>query len=113
VYKRGKAIPFLGSVSYPDIRDSFPPLTESCSIQYHTADVSNVYKKGELTDYLVNFVTNLDPNGPTVPAWPQYTTENPNLMTLVDGSIATKITQDTFRAEAIQVLTNISLEFPI
>ncbi|KAJ7289382.1 Alpha/Beta hydrolase protein [Mycena rebaudengoi] len=93
LYKRGKAIPFLGS--------------------YHTADVSNVYKKGELTDYLVNFVTNLDPNGPTVPAWPQYTTENPNLMTLVDGSIATKITQDTFRAEAIQVLTNISLEFPI
>ncbi|KAJ7448790.1 carotenoid ester lipase precursor [Mycena latifolia] len=93
--KRNKAIPFVGS--------------------YHTSDVSIVYGAGELTDYLINFVTTLDPNGATVPAWPQYTADAPNLLTLQDGIGQEKIvvTQDTFRAEAMGVLTNISLEFPI
>ncbi|KAJ7748213.1 carotenoid ester lipase precursor [Mycena maculata] len=93
--KRFKATPFVGS--------------------FHTSDIQNVYKDGELTDYLINFVTDLDPNGDTVPAWPRYTTEDPNLMTLYDlpGLPATNITSDTFRAGAISVLTEISLEFPI
>ncbi|KAJ7893148.1 hypothetical protein B0H14DRAFT_3675844 [Mycena olivaceomarginata] len=80
--KRYKAVPFLGS--------------------FHITDVFNVY---ELTDYLVNFVTAVDPNGPTVPAWPTYTTEQPNLMTFADGlgigdgreTGTTAVTQDTFR----------------
>jgi carboxylesterase type B len=77
--------------------------------------VFNVYKDGELTDYLINFVTNLDPNGPTVPAWPGYTTEAPNLMTFSDliGQPKTQVTQDTFREEAMKVLTDVSLQFPI
>ncbi|KAK7018158.1 COesterase domain-containing protein [Favolaschia claudopus] len=94
--KRFKAVPFLGS--------------------FHTSDVRNVFNKGELTDYLINFVTNLDPNGPTVPAWPQYSAEKPNLMTFSDGlfgKAVTDVTQDTFRGEAMGVLTNISLQFPI
>ncbi|KAJ7364786.1 Alpha/Beta hydrolase protein [Mycena albidolilacea] len=99
--KRYKAVPFLGS--------------------FHTTDVFNVYETGELTDYLVNFVTALDPNGPTVPAWPAYTTEQPNLMTFADGlgigdgreTGTTAVTQDTFREEAIRVLTEVSLEYPI
>ncbi|KAJ7710612.1 carotenoid ester lipase precursor [Mycena rosella] len=93
--RRGKSIPFVGS--------------------YHTSDVNIVFKggEGELTDYLINFVTNLDPNGVTVTNWPGYTTEAPNLMTLNDGLVPLSVTQDTFRAEAIRVLTNISLEFPI
>ncbi|KAJ7886362.1 Alpha/Beta hydrolase protein [Mycena leptocephala] len=93
--KRYKAVPFLGA--------------------FHTTDVFNVYKDGELTDYLINFVTNLDPNGPTVPAWPGYTTEAPNLMTFSDliGQPKTQVTQDTFREEAMKVLTDVSLQFPI
>ncbi|KAJ6485377.1 Alpha/Beta hydrolase protein [Mycena vitilis] len=93
--KRYKAVPFLGS--------------------FHTTDVSNVYKNGELTDYLINFVTNLDPNGKTVPAWPGYTTAAPNLMTFFDGlgQAPTAVTQDTFREEAMRVLTNVSLQYPI
>ncbi|KAJ7609564.1 Alpha/Beta hydrolase protein [Mycena polygramma] len=93
--KRYKAVPFLGS--------------------FHTTDVFNVYKDGELTDYLINFVTNLDPNGKTVPAWPGYTTAAPNLMTFFDGvgQAPTAVTQDTFREEAMRVLPNVSLQYPI
>ncbi|KAJ7464059.1 carotenoid ester lipase precursor [Mycena latifolia] len=91
--KRLKAIPFLGS--------------------FHTSDLLNIYYGGELTDYLINFATNLDPNGESVPAWPAYTTATPNLLTLLDGLFPTSITQDTFRAEAIEFLTNATLEFPI
>jgi carboxylesterase type B len=45
----------------------------------------NIYFDGELTDYLINFATTLDPNGRTVPSWPKYTTANPNMMTFLDG----------------------------
>ncbi|KAJ7844177.1 Alpha/Beta hydrolase protein [Mycena leptocephala] len=60
--KRYKAVPFLGA--------------------FHTTDVFNVYKDGELTDYLINFPK-------------------------------TQVTQDTFREEAMKVLTDVSLQFPI
>ncbi|KAJ7834986.1 Alpha/Beta hydrolase protein [Mycena olivaceomarginata] len=63
--KRYKAVPFLGS--------------------FHTTDIFNVHKGGELTDYLINFVNSLDRNGKTVPTWPGYTTEAPNLMMFFDG----------------------------
>ncbi|KAJ6504940.1 hypothetical protein DFH09DRAFT_1439681 [Mycena vulgaris] len=38
-----------------------------------------------LTDYLVNFVTDLDSKGATIPNWPKYTSEVRNLMTFLDG----------------------------
>ncbi|KAF7365669.1 Carboxylic ester hydrolase [Mycena venus] len=91
--KRLKAVPFLGS--------------------FHVSDILNIYFDGELTDYLINFATNLDPNGKTVPSWPAYTTAAPNMMTFLDGLFPTTITQDTFRAEAIGFLTNMTLQFPI
>ncbi|KAJ7205202.1 Alpha/Beta hydrolase protein [Mycena pura] len=90
--KRDKAVPLLGS--------------------FHSSDIENVFGDGELTDFLVNFATTLNPNGPTVPHWPAYTTATPNMMTFLDGLIPTVITQDTYRASAIQFLTNLTLEFP-
>ncbi|KAJ7366220.1 carotenoid ester lipase precursor [Mycena albidolilacea] len=91
--KREKAIPLLGS--------------------FHATDILNVYFDGELTDYLINFATNLNPNGKTVPNWPAYTTANPNLMTFLDGIFPTTITQDTYRAAGMQFLTNLTLQFPV
>ncbi|KAJ7268042.1 carotenoid ester lipase precursor [Mycena rebaudengoi] len=91
--KRLKFTPFLGSL--------------------HVSDILNIYFDGELTDYLINFATTLDPNGRTVPSWPKYTTANPNMMTFLDGLFPTTITQDTFRAAAIKFLTTLTLEFPI
>ncbi|KAJ7609760.1 Alpha/Beta hydrolase protein [Mycena polygramma] len=91
--KRLKGVPFLGA--------------------FHFTDILNVYFDGELTDYLINFATNLDPNGHTVPNWPAYTTATPNMMTFLDGLFPTTITQDTFRAQAIAFMTNLTLQFPI
>ncbi|KAJ7046422.1 carotenoid ester lipase precursor [Mycena alexandri] len=91
--KRLKGVPFLGS--------------------FHVSDILNIYFDGELTDYLINFATSLNPNGKTVPNWPAYTTKTPNMMTFLDGLFPTTITQDTYRANAMQFLTNLTLQFPI
>ncbi|KAF7357370.1 Carboxylic ester hydrolase [Mycena sanguinolenta] len=91
--KRLKYVPVLGS--------------------FHFTDILNIYFDGELTDYLINFATKLNPNGNTVPNWPAYTTEAPNMMTFLDGLFPTTITQDTYRAEAMAFLTNVTLQFPI
>nr|GAT46970.1 predicted protein [Mycena chlorophos] len=90
--KRLKATPFLGAL--------------------HASDLVNVYGDGELRDYLINFVNNLDPNGRTVPYWPAYTNAAPNLLTFLDGLLRTSITQDTYRMDAMVFLTNLTLEFP-
>ncbi|KAJ7916877.1 Alpha/Beta hydrolase protein [Mycena leptocephala] len=80
---------------------------------FHGSDILNIYFDGELTDYLINFATNLNPNGGAMPNWPAYTMVTPNMMTFLDGLFPTAITQDTYRAAGIQFLTNLSLQFPV
>lgn len=69
----------------------------------------DIYGPGDLTDALVNFATNLDPNGPTLIDWPSYSVDAPTLLTLQDGNITQALTNDTYRAEAMQVLLDIGL----
>ncbi|KAJ7205204.1 hypothetical protein GGX14DRAFT_397747 [Mycena pura] len=83
------------------------------AFQAHETDIDNIYFDGELTDYLVNFAGALDPNARTVPSWPAYTAAAPNLMTLLDGFVATAVTQDTYRAAGMLFLTNVTLQFPL
>ena len=71
--------------------------------------MQDIYGPGDLTDALVNFATNLDPNGPTLIDWPAYTVDSPALLTLLDGNVTQEITNDTYRAEAMEVLTQIVL----
>ena len=52
----------------------------------HGTDILNVYGGGDMTDYLVNFVNNLDPNGKTGISWPQYSVASPRLLACQDGS---------------------------
>lgn len=67
-----------------------------------------------MTDYLINFVVNLDPNNKrtllTGQYWPKYTNSSPQLLTFQDGLFPLTLTSDTFRADAfdygIQVLLN-------
>ncbi|KAI0804500.1 carotenoid ester lipase precursor [Irpex lacteus] len=80
---------------------------------YHGNDMPNVYGPGELTDYLINFVNHLDPNGNGSAYWPQYTPTNPTLMTFLDGPTPQELTQDTFREEAIGTLTELFLKYPL
>ncbi|KAH9178044.1 carotenoid ester lipase precursor [Lactarius sanguifluus] len=88
--KRLKSLPILGSV--------------------HGSDVRNIYGPGELTDYLIHFATNLDPNGGSSPQWPQYTTSTRKLLTLLDSQVKNiTITQDTYRSDGIDFITELSL----
>ncbi|KAI0044198.1 carotenoid ester lipase precursor [Auriscalpium vulgare] len=91
--KRLKALPALGSV--------------------HGSDILNVYGPGDMTDYLVRFATNLDPNGGSNLNWPKYTTASPNLLTFLDGLVPQTITPDTYRADGFTYLTQLSLQHPI
>lgn len=67
----------------------------------------------ELQDYIINFAHTLDPNGPTVPEWRRYTATEPTLLTLLDGTPAIGVIDDTYRAAAIEGVTAIGLKYPI
>ena len=93
VSKRLKSLPVLGSA--------------------HASDLLNVYGGGDLTDFLVHFVTNLDPNGGLSQQWPRYTTSSPQLMTLLDSQVTNRtITLDTYRVEGTDFITKLSLAHP-
>lgn len=79
----------------------------------HGTDILNVYFDGDMTDYLVNFVNNLDPNGPGLLSWPTYSTSSPQLLTFLDGPVPLNITEDTFRADGMSLLTELMLANPI
>ncbi|PPR05604.1 hypothetical protein CVT26_009125 [Gymnopilus dilepis] len=74
---------------------------------YHGSDLV----EGIVNDNLIHFVSDLDPNTGSGVHWPLYTTHSPNLYTFpAKGSPL--ITQDTFRADAINYLNNLSLAAP-
>ncbi|OCH90087.1 alpha/beta-hydrolase [Obba rivulosa] len=79
----------------------------------HETDIVIVYGPGDLTDYVINFVNHLDPNNKTGIHWPQYTIEEPRLLTLWDGPEPRNITNDTYRAEGISLLTQLGQEHPV
>ncbi|KAF8995824.1 carotenoid ester lipase precursor [Cyathus striatus] len=104
LYKRDKVVPFLGS--------------------FHSSDLDEFYGSGTLpdnigTDALVNFVNNLNPNSPkninsllSLTNWPLYSSSStsPPLFTFVDPAPLVEITADTFRASALQTLTDLSIQ---
>lgn len=67
-----------------------------------------------MQDYLIRFAANLDPNGNTGITWPKYTTAAPKLLTFTDSLFfPLQITQDTYRKEAIEYLTGVTLATPL
>ena len=80
----------------------------------HVTDILNIYFGGDLTDFLVHFVTHLDPNGGLSPYWPRYTTSSRKLMTLLDSEVTNRtITLDTYRAEGMEFITKLLLAHPL
>ena len=82
-------------------------------MQMHVTDLLNVYGGEELTNYLVRFVTTLNPNGFGNVLWPQYTLQSPTLLTFLDGLDPITFKQDTFRAQQIAFLNNLTLNHPL
>ncbi|KIY67671.1 carotenoid ester lipase precursor [Cylindrobasidium torrendii FP15055 ss-10] len=79
---------------------------------YHGHDVANSYSGGELADYLVNFMYDLDPNGGNSTVWPKWTPEERSILSLDDGETPVSVQQDTFRQDAIQKVWEVFLEYP-
>ena len=78
----------------------------------HGSELPNVYGGGDMADYLIRFATTLDPNGHGTFHWPQYTNENPQLLTFQDGSIPLKVGLDTYRSAPIAYVAKLSLTYP-
>ncbi|KAF9055813.1 carotenoid ester lipase [Panaeolus papilionaceus] len=77
---------------------------------YHGSDFAN----SVLDDYLIRFIVNHDPNNGTGVAWPPYTVDAPRLYTFPeDADVAPTLTNDTFRADAIAYLSNLTLTYPL
>ncbi|KAH7890870.1 Alpha/Beta hydrolase protein [Phlebopus sp. FC_14] len=91
--KRDKDTTYLGSVS--------------------RSDLANVFGPGDMTDYLVRFVANLDPNGNTGIQWPKWYNDTPNALTFLDGNVPQAIEQDTYREDGINYLMTFFREHPI
>ena len=68
---------------------------------------------GDMTDFLVRFVNTLDPNGGPEIHWPEYSPETPQLLGFVEGTPNLTIIGDTFRKEAMDFVTQLSLAEPL
>lgn len=81
--------------------------------QTHTTELFNIFGGGDMTDFFVRFVNTLDPNAGSGTHWPAYTVESPNLLAFVEGDTPLEVIPDTFRQEAMEFLTALSLTQPL
>ncbi|KAG6908771.1 hypothetical protein DXG01_003383 [Tephrocybe rancida] len=95
--KRFKAMPVIGAA--------------------HSTDLLNIYSTlsiDEMSEYLIRFATDLDPNPVTGTQWPKYDTKTRKLLTFYDGLIKRRaITVDDYRKEPMKFLTDVTLRHPI
>ncbi|KAI0060459.1 carotenoid ester lipase precursor [Artomyces pyxidatus] len=96
IHKRMKDTPFIGSA--------------------HATDLPNSFGNGELRDYMIHFVNNLDPNGKRglgIP-WPQYDVTNPKAIVFQDSAFwPIKLGDDNYRHDALEFIANLSLIHPM
>ncbi|TFK90947.1 alpha beta-hydrolase [Polyporus arcularius HHB13444] len=89
-------------------RSSFPGIG-----YFHASDLLNAYGPGDMTDYFIRFVHNLDPNGPSGVQWPKYNTSARLTLQFNDGSVPLNVTVDDQRKAGIQEVTRLALRFPL
>lgn len=105
---RGMDTPFVGAVrGYVNL---VRPWSEG-NWQYHSSDLSYHV----LDDYLVRFVTNLDPNNGTEPSWPKYDNSSKQILwfTHDDDDTGVQVSTDDYRVPQLMYLTNLSLAYPL
>jgi acetylcholinesterase len=96
IYKRNKALPFIGTA--------------------HATDLVNSFGVGELRDYVIRFTNNLDPNGNKglgIP-WPQWDPKKPKAVIFQDSVLFPLIVgDDNYRTDPLSYVGNMSLLYPI
>jgi acetylcholinesterase len=72
--------------------------------------------RGELRDYVVRFVNNLDPNGKKglgIP-WPQWNAQKPKAIVFQDDILyPIVLSDDNYRTDPLSLVANMSLLYPI
>lgn len=111
--KLNKTLPDLGSVRATLVVSCTARIFRISLCQVHGSDVFNIYGPGAMTDYLINFVAHLNPNGKTGIHWPKYSVATRKLMTFLDGETPLAITKDDYRAAGMSLLQRLSLKFPM
>ncbi|TFY81776.1 hypothetical protein EWM64_g2235 [Hericium alpestre] len=94
--KREKSIPFIGAT--------------------HATDILNAFGTGELRDYIIRFVNNLDPNGNRGLGirWPQYDLSKPQSLEFQDSTFFPMVIKpDDHRKDALDFMANISILHPL
>ncbi|KDR82547.1 hypothetical protein GALMADRAFT_57728 [Galerina marginata CBS 339.88] len=91
--KRLKLLPILGSV--------------------HASDILNVYGGGEMGDHLIRFANKLNPNPSNGYQWPKYSLSTRKIATYLDGPLPLATADDTYRADAMSFLSQLTLQHPI
>ncbi|EMD36549.1 hypothetical protein CERSUDRAFT_106383 [Gelatoporia subvermispora B] len=74
-------------------------------------DLFNMYGPGDLTDRLISFVTTGNPNNGTGIDWPQWSITKPHQLNIQNDSSFT-VEDDTFRAEGINLLMALNIQYP-
>ncbi|KAG8906279.1 hypothetical protein FRB99_007216 [Tulasnella sp. 403] len=84
---------------------------------YHTSDLKRTFGEGAFEEYLIRFVSTLDPNGlPTsqdLSPWPRYTLPERKTLILQDAKPHLYIGDDTFRTTEIDNLKQLELKYPL
>ncbi|TBU30175.1 alpha/beta-hydrolase [Dichomitus squalens] len=90
-------------------RNSIPGLGST-----HGSELANMYGPGDMTDFLVNFVNRFDPNKNVTSLihWEKYRTGDPVLLDFY-GNDSLRLTSDTYREEALNLVMKLSLEQPL
>ncbi|KAI0043736.1 carotenoid ester lipase precursor [Auriscalpium vulgare] len=74
----------------------------------HATDLLNSFGDGELKDYIVRFVNNLDPHGNGTMYWPMYDPAWPRaLMFQDDPDVPVSVGDDDYRREALEAVGNL------
>ncbi|TFK85029.1 carotenoid ester lipase precursor [Polyporus arcularius HHB13444] len=79
----------------------------------HLTDLINAFGPGDMTDYFVRFVNDLDPNGDSGVHWPPYTTTARATLQFNNGAVPLNITADKERLAGTNELASLALRFPL
>jgi len=102
-------------VSRPPFDPSFLSILDAASERFkglehlgaaHSSDLVDPFSGGVTADYFIQFVTHLDPNGPSssprsILPWPRYSNELPSVMKFFHDDIPVSIGRDDYREEAL------------
>ncbi len=89
-------------------------MVDICTLQAHGTDFgATLLGADDFADYIIQFTATQNPNGAsnrTIP-WPKYDTVQRKALHIVDEGL--EIGNDTLRSAAIDVLTALSVAFPL